>query len=201
MDQATSRSSQVQVVARATAKSKRWICVRLAAFGANSIFSLCSEGDTTHAAFRHRYSQSISIAPWSHLKALKTCPGRAGNKVTVTSTAPGLFDIAFNSFGNQSLLAGASQVGPTPTQIGTTVRLPGNATAAQIESAIERVSQVDVTVTGGVRRASSPSSSMKMVISRACHDRFFHETQNLDVYASAVSSSSSTDRSCLADHP
>src|SRR6185503_13945762 len=70
-------------------------------------------------------------------------PATPGAVAVVSTAVPGVFDTTFNYFGDQPLIGGISRVGPDAQHIGLTIRLPYNATAAQIQSAIQAVSQAN----------------------------------------------------------
>ena len=82
------------------------------------------------------------------------------------------------------MITGVSKVGPNASQIGTTIRLPYNATAAQIDSALEAVSQASITVIDGTTPgtfeiAFNEIGDQPTIVGTG----YFRETQNVDVYA------------------
>ena len=104
--------------------------------------------------------------------------------VAVTTTAHGVFDVTFNFFGDQSSIGGLSQVGPDAQHLGVTSRLHYNATAADIQTALALVSEVPITVTNG---ATPGAFTLAFAGNGNQPDTtgvgYFHETQNVDVYA------------------
>jgi hypothetical protein len=99
--------------------------------------------------------------------------------VTVTETAPGSeqFLVTFNIFGDQpSLFGGGTFNG------GQTPRLLANATAAQIEAAIDAVSPIDVSVTTlGVNGTFNVDFNENAGQPQLAVTGFIHEVQSFDV--------------------
>ncbi|HZJ15484.1 MAG TPA: hypothetical protein VFD27_10555, partial [Chthoniobacteraceae bacterium] len=113
-----------------------------------------------------------------------TPPPATPGAVAVVSTAPGVFDTTFNYFGDQPLIGGISRVGFDAQHIGLTIRLPYNATAAQIQSAIQAVSQANVSVAPGMAANTYDITFIENGDQPAINvTGYLHETQNVDVYA------------------
>ena len=155
----------------------------LSSYGANSRFNLNFDGDTAAVLPGNASAANIDAV----LEALPSIQALApgGNNVTVTTTpAAGVFEIAFNTFGDQPIISGLSQVGPSATQIGITTRLPGNASAADIQAAINLVSQTNITVTpeavaGTFALQFNENGDQPEVTAT----EYFHETRVLDIYS------------------
>ncbi len=153
--------------------------------GANSTFNLMFGPDVTPSLSGNTTAAMIDAA----LEALPSIralgpPVPIPDNVTVTSVSPGIFQIAFNTFGDQDLISGLSKVGQSPTTIGTTARLPGNATPTQIMAAINLVSQTPITVSAG-----SAAGTVDFTFGENADQppisatEFFHETQVVDIFS------------------
>ncbi len=153
-------------------------------FAANGTFQLTFNGDTTAALPGNADATAIMNA-LNALPAVQNIQNDGLGSVTVSAGATaGVFDISFDYFGDQPTIVGVSKVGPNPAQIGSTLRLPYNATALDIENAINSVSQVQVSVVAGLLPGTfditfNENGDQPAILGTG----YIHETQNVDVYA------------------
>ena len=169
----------------------------LLAFGTNQLFTLSFAGASTLPLKLTDGGATDATAIQDALNALTTVqavrppdpdpttpPAAIPGAVAVVSTTPGVFDVTFNIFGGQPLISGVSRVGPDAQHIGLTIRLPYNATAAQIQAAIQAVSQATVSVAPGTAANTFDITFIENGDQPAINvTAYLHETQNVDVYA------------------
>ena len=115
------------------------------------------------------------------LNAVSTIKGvRTDNTgaINVTTVSPNVFDIDFNIFGNQPAI-----IGLLTKSGGTTVRLPYNATAQAIETALDAVSIADTIVTPGTAAGTFQVTYTEFGDQpNVSSVGYIHEKQKIDVY-------------------
>ncbi|MES2570044.1 MAG: hypothetical protein V4710_08310 [Verrucomicrobiota bacterium] len=133
--------------------------------------------DTTAPIDADATAQQIQDA-LNALPGIKALNATNTGSVIVVDVAPGVFRIDFSVAGNQPLIGG------TRNSFGTTDRLPGSATVAELNAALDGVSFVNIDVTPGstanvVVAKFSESADQPLITGRS----YTHENQRVDIYA------------------
>ena len=183
--------------------------IRFQQFGDVARFSAVGGGDTSHESQLLDLSKIVGVANTTYtlsfgnaattgltgastaldienaLNALvsiqNTDPDGVSGSVSVTETAPasGKFNVVFETFGNQPSILGSGLVGS-----GQTIRLPHDATPAQIQAALNNmVSVTNVIVTANAIPGSfnvdfADNADQPLITATG----FIHEVQKVDIF-------------------